>query len=94
MTDTLDTGGAAKQLLVDGRNPTAGETITVDPTVLQVSAPDANGAVFVNAIADGDTTITVDPDADDVAANKSTGTDEVISTTPAAPPTPLAVTLV
>jgi len=91
MSDTIDTTAAPRRLLVDGRDPFADETIDInDSSVLSVSAPDANGQVFVTGLADGVATITVSPGAEDV--NRTAGTDDVTVTT-AVPPTPLVVTL-
>lgn len=90
MSDTLDTA-TPRRLLVDGRDPTTDEAISVsDPNILSVGAPDANGQVFVSGLADGSATISVDPGAGDT--NRSTGTDDITVTT-FVPPTPLTVTL-
>jgi hypothetical protein len=90
MADTLDTA-TPRKLLVDGRQPTADEAITVsDDTILSVAAPDANGDVFVTGTADGTATITVAPGAADT--NRTDGSDDITVTTAVAP-TPLAVTL-
>jgi len=90
MSDTLDTA-TPRRLLVDGRDPSSDEAITVsDPAILSVAAPDANGQVFVTGLSDGSATITVDPGAADV--NRSSGSDDITVTT-FVPPTPLAVTL-
>lgn len=88
--DTLDTA-TPRILLVDGRNPTADETITVsDEAILSVAAPDDTGAVFVTGLADGTATITVSPGAEDV--NRLEGTDDITVATAVAP-TPLVVSL-
>ena len=90
MSDTLDTA-TPRPLLVDGRNPTADETITVsDSAILSVGAPDADGVVLVTGTADGAATITVDPGADDT--NRTSGSDDITVTT-TVEPTPLVVSL-
>lgn len=87
MADTL-LSTTPRRLLVDGRDPFADEVITVsDPSILAVAAPDGNGQVFVTGLADGISTITVAPGAEDV--NRLAGSDDVTVVTP----TPLAVTL-
>ncbi len=90
MSDTLDTA-TPRRLLVDGRNPSADEVISVsDDTILSVAAADGDGNVLVTGLADGTATITVQPGAADV--NESAGSDDItVSTTVAA--TPLTVTL-
>ena len=90
MSDTLDTA-TPRRLLVDGRDPSADEAISVsDDTILSVAAPDGNGQVFVTGLADGTATITVNPGAADTS--RSAGSDDITVTTFVAP-TPLAVTL-
>lgn len=90
MSDTLDTA-TPRRLLVDGRDPSADEAISVsDSSILSVAAADVNGQVFVTGLTDGSATISVEPGADD--ANRSTGSDDITVTT-FVPPTPLAVTL-
>ena len=91
MADSMDTAGAPRRLLVDGRAPFADEAISTSADgIISVAAPDANGDVFVSAVADGFVTITVAPSAEDV--NRSAGSDDITVAT-FVTPTPLAVTL-
>lgn len=88
MSDTLETA-IPRKLLVDGRTPSADEAITVsDPSILSVAAPDANGDVFVTALAAGEATVSVAPGAAD--AGRSEGSDDITATVSL---TPLEVTL-
>ena len=90
MADTLDTA-TPRSLLVNGRNPTADEVITVsDPSVLQVGTPNADGSVTVTGLLDGEATISVAPGAGD--AGFSEGSDDVTVSTVVVT-TPLVVTL-
>jgi hypothetical protein len=84
MADTL--GTTPRLLLVDGRNPTADEAITVsDPTLLTVAAQ-ADGTTLVTALTAGTCTITVAPGAADI--DRTAGSDDVTVTS-----SPLVVSL-
>ena len=93
MADTL-VAGTPRRLLVDGRNPFADETISVDGLNIDLAAADADGNVFVS-VADGApdgtvTTITVSPGSEDT--NRTAGSDDITISVPVVS-TPLAVTL-
>lgn len=89
MADTLETT-TPRLLKVDGRDPSADESIAVsDPTILSF-ATQPDGTVLVTGLLDGVATITVAPGAADV--NRLPGTDDITVITPV-PPTPLVVSL-
>lgn len=92
MSHTIDiTTAATRLLLVDGRDPSADELITVsDTTILSVAPADANGQTFVTGLADGTATITVDPGAADT--DRSAGSDDITVITSVVA-TPLVVSL-
>lgn len=97
MPDSLGPDVLTKQLLVDGRDPTADEAISVSADgILSIAPPDADGHTFVTAVADGTATISVQPGAADT--DKSAGSDDVVVSVAAVipvpvPSTPLVVSL-
>ena len=91
MADTLDIG-TPRDLLVQGRNPFADETITEDSagSIISIAAADSTGAVVVTGVANGTATITVQPGSED--SGFSSGTDTITVAT-IVPQTPLTVSL-
>ena len=95
MADTLDTA-TPRNLLVNGRNPFADETITIsDSTILSTASVDngdGSSTVTVTGLLDGTSTITVAPGTEDTGFSE--GSDDItVTTTVVTPPTPLTVSL-
>lgn len=94
MADTL-VSGTPRFILVNGRDPFADETITVDASlVLDTTTTSGRTAVSAaSGVSDGTlSTITVAPGSSSEDPNAAPGTDDITISVPVAS-TPLAVTL-